>query len=231
MKGARAAVIVLHILGGDFDLSRLCCQSLAMHGVAALFVKMPYYGPRRPPGIQIRMISEDLDQTVAGMTQAVLDIRRAAAWLAARDEVDATRLGITGISLGGIVAALSASAEPRFEKVCLILAGGDLEKIIRESTETVEIRQEWAGRQFDYEAVMGKLRQVDPLTYADNLRSKKVVMFNAQQDTVIPRACTEALWRQAGQPEIHWWTANHYSAVWYLPAALLQISQFFGQDG
>src|SRR5262245_10721283 len=35
--GPRPAVIVLHILGGDFELSRLFCNALAQHGVAALF--------------------------------------------------------------------------------------------------------------------------------------------------------------------------------------------------
>jgi hypothetical protein len=55
-------------------------------------------------------------------------------------------------------------------------------------------------------------------------------MFNARHDRVIPRACTEALWKAAGEPEIHWWNANHYSAIWYLPAALLQISEFFAQE-
>ena len=41
------------------------------------------------------------------MTQAVLDIRRAAAWLAARDEVADDQIGIMGISLGGITGALA----------------------------------------------------------------------------------------------------------------------------
>ena len=87
--GPVPAVVVLHILGGDFELSRLFCNALAHHGVAALFLKMPYYGPRRAAGDSRRMISHDPRQTVEGMTQAVLDIRRAMAWLESRDEVDA----------------------------------------------------------------------------------------------------------------------------------------------
>ena len=82
--GKRPAVIVLHILGGDFPLSRLFCNRMAQQGVAALFVKMPFYGPRRGEDISRRMISADPDETVEGMTQAVLDIRRATAWLASR---------------------------------------------------------------------------------------------------------------------------------------------------
>src|SRR5262245_26356923 len=45
VAGKKPGVIVLHILGGDFELSRLFCNALAQHGVCALFVKMPYYGP------------------------------------------------------------------------------------------------------------------------------------------------------------------------------------------
>jgi dienelactone hydrolase len=228
--GKRPGVIVLHILGGDFELSRVCCRSLSLNGIGALFVKMPYYGPRRPANSQARMISSDLDQTVAGMTQAVLDIRRAAAWLAAREEIDGSRLGITGISLGGIVGALAASAEPRFTHACLVLAGGNLERIILESEETKAIREEWANREFDVEEIRAKLRSVDPLTYAAQLKNRKVLMFNAKHDDVVPPDCTDALWKAIGQPEIHWWNANHYSAAWYLPVGLVQMGKFFQAD-
>lgn len=223
----RPGVIVLHILGGDFELSRVCCRSLSLNGIGALFVKMPYYGPRRPPEGRVRMISSDLDQTVAGMTQAVLDIRRATAWLAARDEIDPNRLGITGISLGGIVSALAASAEPRLSRACLVLAGGNLEKIILEGKETEAIRAEWADREFDPEEIRAKLRSIDPLTYAAQLKNRKILMFNAKHDDVVPPDCTKALWDALGEPEIHWWNADHYSAAWYLPMGLVQMGKFF----
>jgi hypothetical protein len=71
---------VLHILGGDFELSRLFCRSLATRGCAALFVKMPYYGPRREKGVAARMVSSDARETVRGMIQAVKDIRYGAGW-------------------------------------------------------------------------------------------------------------------------------------------------------
>ena len=37
--GKHPGVIVLHILGGDFDLSRLFCRNLAQHGISALFLE------------------------------------------------------------------------------------------------------------------------------------------------------------------------------------------------
>ncbi len=40
------AVVCLHILNGDFALSRTVCARLASAGVVALFFKQPYYGER-----------------------------------------------------------------------------------------------------------------------------------------------------------------------------------------
>lgn len=229
-KTPAAGVVVLHILGGDFELSRAICRALAINGVGALFVKMPYYGPRRPAGKQIRMISADLDQTTQGMRQAVLDIRRATAWLGAQPEIDAHRLGVTGISLGGIIAALATAAEPQLSKACLVLAGGDLMKIIRESDEMAGIRKQWAQEPFDADKVAAQLRTVDPLTYAGKLKHRKLLMLNARQDRVIPPDCTQALWEAVGRPEIEWWNADHYSAAWYLPHGMSRMITFFRKE-
>ncbi|MDG2381960.1 MAG: alpha/beta hydrolase family protein [Pirellulaceae bacterium] len=228
-KGKKPApgVVVLHILGGDFELSRTICRTLALNGIGALFVKMPYYGPRRSPGKDVRMISADLRQTTEAMQQAVLDIRRATAWLGSRPEIAQGRLGITGISLGGVVAALVGSAEPQLTNACLVLAGGDLEKIIRESDELRNVRKQWDDQSIDEGEIAARLQTVDPLTYAKQLKQRHLLMLNARKDKVIPPACSQALWEAAGKPEIEWWNADHYSAAWYLPRGLARMIDFF----
>lgn len=228
-EGQFPGVIVLHILGGDFELSRTICRTFSSNGIGALFLKMPYYGPRRPADSKRRMISANLEETVDGMTQAVLDIRRATAWLGAQDEIDENRLGITGISLGGIVGCLAAANEPRLERSCFVLAGGDLPVIIMESDEMKKVRDHYEGKKVDRERVAKLLARVDPLTYAENLTDRQVLMFNASKDKVVPRACTEKLWRAMGEPSIEWWNADHYSAILYLPKGLVRITQFFAE--
>lgn len=226
------AVIVLHILGGDFALSRLFCNALAQHGVAALFVKMPYYGPRREPTSHQRMIMPDPNETVAGMTQAILDIRRATAWLAARDDIDSQRLGIFGISLGGITSALAATAEPRLQNVCLLLAGGDVGKIAVQAWELPEarpIRNAWIEKGGTRDEFAAVLKTVDPVSYAANVRGKRILMLNAESDEIIPRVCTESLWESFGRPPIVWYEGGHYSVVWHLFKAIHQVTHFFGE--
>lgn len=221
------ATIVLHILGGDFDLARLFCRHLAANGVAALFLKMPYYGPRRDPASDARMVSADPRQTAAGMRQAVLDIRRASAWLAAQEEVDPQRLGVFGISLGGITAALAATAEPRLHNVCLMLAGGDISQVAWESQELAPLREHWLAQGETRESFFEVLESVDPAAYAPQALDRRVLMLNASRDEVIPPECTKSLWRAWGEPPIVWYNAGHYSAVFYLLDGLGRVTGFF----
>ena len=228
--GRRPAVIVLHILGGDFPLSRLFCNRLAQQGVSALFVKMPFYGPRRGADSKRRMVSLNPDETVEGMTQAVLDIRRSVAWLAARDDVDAGRIGIFGISLGGITGGLAASIEPQIGHVCLLLAGGDLGQVALDSPQLRKVRGELPKDFVDKETLIKTLAVIDPVTYASRAKGKRILMLNALHDEVIPKACTLALWKGFGEPEIAWYSGGHYSVIVHLPRALERVAHFFAAE-
>lgn len=225
--GQKPGVIVLHILGGDFDLARLFCRALAGKNVNALFLKMPYYGERQQPGVDTRMISADPELTVKGMTQAVKDIRLAAAWLAAQEDVADDQVGIMGISLGGITSALCVSLEPRFKKAALLLAGGDMGEVAWTSTEMTEVREKWTAQGKTKAELFELLKPIDPVTYARPLPGRKILMLNASHDEVVPPACTKSLWRAFGEPEIVWWDAGHYTAARYLGGGMLRVVDFF----
>lgn len=228
--GKRPAVIVLHILGGDFLLSRVVCGTMVDRGVAALFLKLPYYGPRRDPDSDRRMISPDPRETVEGMTQGILDIRRATAWLASREEVDADKLGICGISLGGITSGLALTAEPRLVSGCLVLAGGDVGRIAWESPELEKVRKRWKEKGGTRREFLDTLKKVDPVTYAANARGCRILMLNADRDEIIPRACTDSLWRSLGEPEIVWYEGGHYTVARHLLPMLDRASMFFAEQ-
>ncbi|AGA25916.1 alpha/beta hydrolase family protein [Singulisphaera acidiphila] len=225
--GRRPAVVVLHILGADFALSRYLAARLAQRGVAALFVKLPYYGERRPAGSDKKFLSADMDRSLLSMRQGVCDVRRAAAWLAGRAEVDPKQLGVTGISLGGIVASLAAANDPTINQAALLLAGGDLARILWEMPEAAKYRELWlkSGRtQADFKTLTTPF---DPLTYAHRLIGKRLFMMAGNVDEVIPPASAKALWEGAGRPPIHWFDCGHYSAAGYLLPAIRETVDFF----
>ena len=230
-EGPHPACVVLHILGGDFLLAETVASHLARQGVAALFVKMPYYGPRRGKDSPKRMISEDPRATVAGMTQAVLDIRRAAAWLADRDEVDSQRLGITGISLGGIMSALAAAGEPRLKHVAVVLGGGNFADFIwnHPIPRARTFRERWLAAGETEASFRDLIAKVDPVTYGTLLKDRRVLMIAAENDEIISPDSAKALWESMGrEPELVWLQGvGHYSAIKYLPRELFRLSAFF----
>ncbi len=226
----RPAVIVLHILGADFPLSRYMAARLADRGVAALFVKLPYYGERRPAagGLNSRkFLSADIERTVTAMRQGICDVRRAASWLAGRPEVDAHRLGATGISLGGIVSSIVVAVDPSIREGAFLLAGGDLSTILWQMPEGKAFRALWieSGRTLaDLKALTDPF---DPLAYAQRLRGKRVFMMAGTVDEVIPPDCARALWEAAGRPPIRWYDCGHYSAVGFLLPGIRRTVEFF----
>lgn len=164
------------------------------------------------------------------MRQGVCDVRRSAAWLASRPEIDSNKIGVTGISLGGIVSAVAAAVDPAISRAALLLAGGNLADILWRLPEAARYRALWleSGRtKADLAAVT---EPFDPLTYASRLAGKRVMMIAGNADEVIPPACARALWEAAGKPPIRWYDCGHYSAVGYLLPAVRETVEFFAAD-
>jgi dienelactone hydrolase len=228
----RPGVIVLHILGADFPLSRYMAARMADRGIFALFVKLPYYGERRPHGRDgavpsKRLVSADIERTMTAMRQAVLDVRRAGCWLASQPNVDLAHVGVAGISLGGIVSALTAAIDPAIKDGAFLLAGGDLSTILWEMPEGAQFRKVRieSGRT---KADLKKLTNAfDPLTYANGLVGKRMLLIAGNVDEVVPPSCTKLLWEAAGKPPITWYDCGHYSSVGYLLPGIRRTVEFF----
>lgn len=104
VDGPAPAVVYLNGLDSNKELlywSRLP-QELAKRGISTLCVDQPGTGESlRLQGMPVEVESENWGTPVYE-------------WLAARDDVDAERIGVTGISLGGYYAPRVCANEPRF---------------------------------------------------------------------------------------------------------------------
>jgi len=218
---------VLYITGGNQELSRLISNCLAQNKIAALFVQMAYYGPRRPAGSKRRMMSTNFVQTLDNVRQTVLDVRRATAWLAARPEVDSRRLGIHGTSLGSMVGALTAEMEPRLGRVCILLGGGGLVDAYYDHPQAAPYRKFWETVGGNKEQVKRLLAPIDPITCAENLKNRKVLLIAGKLDNIVPPKATEALWQAAGEPRLVWFNCSHYGAALFIGPIMEQVVKHF----
>jgi dienelactone hydrolase len=226
-EGRFPGVIVLDITAGDQSLSRRISTYLAQHGVCALFVQMAYYGPRRPPGSRLRLLSTDVDHSLAAVRQTVLDLRAAAAWLESRPEVDARRLGIMGTSLGSFLAALTAEMEPRLGRLAVLLGGGGLVDAYYDHPRAEPFRRVYEALGGSKEKLAARIAPADPLTCAANLKDRRVLMLAGKRDEIVPPRMAEALWKASGQQKIVWYDCTHYGAVLYIAPALRLVLEHF----
>jgi dienelactone hydrolase len=208
-------ILILDILGGDQKLSRGLALHFAQNGVGALFVQMAYYGPRRPPE-GVRLLTPDIDHTMEGIRQTVLDCRCAAAWLEAQPEIDPKRLGMLGTSLGSFMTALTASMEPRLEKVALFLGGGGLVDAYWDHPKAKPYVAWGDLLPGAKERMKALIAPVDPITYADRLKTHQLLMIAARRDDVVPPAAAKSLWEATGKQKIVWFDTNHVGAAFYL---------------
>jgi dienelactone hydrolase len=218
VTGKVPAVIVLDILDGSAILPRSMARGFAEQGVAAFYFPMACFSARRPKGnAHLIAFQADPSKAIDNMRQTVLDVRRGKAILASLPQVDADRISITGISMGGIMTALAAGVDGEFDRVVPILAGGDLAAITFHARETRIMRTAMEAKGITQESAEDLLGPVDPLSFASRIDASRCLMINATVDEVIPRATTDALRLAIGSPAILWAPAGHYSSIFFLP--------------
>jgi dienelactone hydrolase len=227
LDGPLPAAIVLDILDGTAIVPRALARALALRGVAALYFPMPYYNVRKPKGnVQLRMLDVDMKYVSEPFRQTVMDARRAKAILASRPEIDPKRIGITGVSLGGISAALVAGVDGHFYRVAPVIAGGDLATITFHCREMRRMRELFLRHGVDRDALAKLLEPVEPLNYASRIDPSTCLMINASRDEVIPRKSTDALRVAIGSPTILWMPVGHYGCILFMPNIEQKVADF-----
>src|SRR5262245_10695266 len=110
-EGRGRAVIVMPQWNADSEGHIGLSKLLARFGVSALRLSLPYHDARMPPELTRAdyIVSANIVRTVQVCRQAVLDARRAVAWLS---QQGFERIGILGTSLGSCLAMLTSAHEP-----------------------------------------------------------------------------------------------------------------------
>jgi len=229
------AVLVNHILHGNFDLERMMCTSLANQGLAAMFIMLPYYGERGGGKARTQAL-ENADKFIESLQQGILDNRRAVDLLCSRSDIDPARIGVAGGSLGAIMSATVCGYEPRIERAFLLLGGGNLEKIFAHPARETKAFRDFLARlnPEQRQETLAELRKIDPLTQAEALRrlstQGKLKMICAAEDEVIPPSCSSELAEAAGC-EIIWLPGvGHYTVASQSAFAFAELIDFFSQN-
>jgi len=221
---AEWALVVLHGWGREhFKIEKKMCLTLAAQGISSLLLTLPFHQQRAPAGSWSGeyMVSGDVVRTAESFQQTIAEVQAMIPWLRQRSR----RVGIFGMSLGGILAHLAMTVEP-FDAGITLLAGGNSTNIVWEGRMTRYVREDIQRAGITRE----QLEQIWLATTPTNLAPwnlvKRLLMINGRFDEVVPVKYTLELWEALGKPPLKWYPCAHYTAYFFLRWILRDIVEF-----
>lgn len=209
-EGRVPCVVFLHGYGGSKDDVASVAGLIAAEGYAIMAIDAVLHGERRKEGKEL--YSPKLTESVRGIIQTIIDLRRAVDYLETRPEIDKEKIGYVGGSMGGILGAIFIGVEPRIKAAVLLVAGGNMSLMVRESQHYTmpTIRGYLQRENITYKELQVLLDPIDPLHYIGNFSPKPVVFHLGKFDTIVPAEAGRQLYERAGQPkQVYWYDAGH----------------------
>lgn len=190
----RAAVLVLPQWNSDLAGHVGLCKLLTMHGLAALRLSLPYHDRRMPPELHRAdyIVSANVARTLQVCRQAVLDARRAIAWLHAQGY---DRIGILGSSLGSCLSLLTTAHEPLIRAQALNHISPYFADVVWRGISTAHVREGLDGH-IELDLLRDLWQPLSPANYLERLRDRKTLLVYARYDLTFPVDLSRELVRQ-----------------------------------
>jgi hypothetical protein len=190
-KGRGRAVVVMSQWNSDSEGHIGLSKLLARFGVSALRISLPYHDARMPPELTRAdyIVSSNIVRTVQVCRQAVLDARRAVAWLASQGF---DRIGILGTSLGSCLALLTSAHEPLIRAQALNHVSPWFADVVWRGLSTRHVRA-GLNNHIDLDRLRALWRPIAPFEYLERIRDKRTLLVYAKYDLTFPVDLSEFL--------------------------------------
>lgn len=191
-------IILMHGLGDHkaVDYVEYGNALLLKNGYAVLRLDFNEHGERKGDEYKFDFTGEYKYWTRNVVSQTVFDLRRAVDFIETRKELDASRIGYYGISLGGITGTVFCGVEDRIKVPVVALAGGQMNLMFKDKAMTDEAK-DFVG-------------PIEPINFVKQISPRPFLMLNAKNDEVVAPAMSKLLFEAANNPkEIIWYDAKH----------------------
>ena len=216
-------VLLMPILNGQKHIMRPFATKFAKNGYAVVIIDT----------VQRSTLLDDLTEPETAIRRTIQRHRRVIDWIETRPDLDASRLGVFGVSLGGFNALFLAAIDRRVSVVSPALVGGGLpyilvtsnERRIVEATESVKTRLSMDNEQLE-EYLTEKI-ETDTLTVAPHINAERVLMVLTKRDKTVPYDSQLRLRDAMGYPEAVTLPTGHVTAAAYLFFVRSRVLEFF----
>ncbi len=210
-------LFLLHGLGSNKEEMELIGGYAASAGYATLAIDEWGQGARarhgRPIGFSSSMTDLQMQITV-GIHQSVLDVRRGLDYLDNLPQIDHSRIGLLGVSLGALIGTIASGVDTRLKATVLISGGGDwatiLEPLSKHISETGNQKAASKIQNMNWGLVSALLAPEDPLTFVSHIAPRPVLMECGGKDQIIVPAAAKELYDAGTAP-----ANSHIQIDWY----------------
>ncbi|WP_419865102.1 alpha/beta hydrolase family protein [Candidatus Poriferisodalis sp.] len=177
-------------------------------GLNVIAVVLPLHGPRAIGVSGSRVIHAGAMNTVFTVAQGAWDIRRVIGWV--RHQQEAPAVAVSGISLGGYMAAMTAALEDDLAAVIAGVPESDLARGTRRQVEPLlpPFYEQWGLSWEPYEQI---LSVVSPLSLPCKVPQERRYIFAGLLDRWVRPGNVKALWEHWERPDMLWYQGSHLS--------------------
>ena len=216
------AVVVVHESGKGMAAARTIAQGLKGKGLHAFLIHLPGYGARRSA------YTADMRNMLPGLKQAVSDVRRARDAVAAIPLVESPEINLQGTSLGGFVVATVAGLDRGYSKTFILLAGGQVSKVILNGTrDAAALKKHLSMAGVTTQQIHDLTQVIEPMRLAHRVDPERTWVFSGKFDEVVPPDCTHAFVKAAKLDYAHHiiLPVGHYTAALMLPVIMPRLAE------
>lgn len=223
-------VIILHYWGAtDYLVERRMVAQLNRRGIGCVLMTLPFHMRRSPRGVSSGQLAVRPDPAALRetMVQATQDVRRTIDWMETHPEFRRGAIGISGTSLGAIVAASASAVEPRIGPQCYLIGGVDLAHIVWRSSRVVAVRDELRRQGYTEDGLRRELASVEPEPLLKASAPRPALVVRAQFDTIIPGQSADRLIAALSNPAVERMDTGHFGGVLIARPILRSQTEFF----
>lgn len=217
LPGKRPAIFMTPIFGGmDYIESTLACL-FSMSGMNVFITDFM-------PPINFNEQIKDLNIHDRTYRRSIVGLEELRHTVGEFSFVDGERLGLFGMSLGGIFTSLNTKANEHFKASVIVAGGGNHHETLAHSKQPVMVAlKESRKRLFklqnddDYQKLMACHNEMDSFKIFRNVDPAKVLMFISTQDDQVPYSIQLETWHDLGKPEALFLNLPHYRMITTVP--------------
>ncbi len=197
--GPYPVIILMHGLGDrkTVDYIESGNDYFLKSGYAVLRLDIANHGDRKIDDYNFSFTDGYRYWTRDIIIQTVFDLRRAVDFIETRKELDTSRIGYFGISLGGIIGTVFCGVERRVKVPVIALAGGGMHLMFGMDALSDDTK--------DY------LSMIEPNNFVEKITPRPLLMINAENDDIVPPMMSKLMFKVADEPkEIIWYPSKHH---------------------